>query len=437
MIERYTLPEMADLWGEDEKYHVWLEIELLACEAWARQGKIPAKALQNIRSKAQIDPERIAEIEAEVKHDVIAFTTCLAEVIGPDSRFVHMGLTSMDVVDTAFSVRTVRAMDLILAKTDDLIATLQRQAVAHKSAIMMGRTHGMHAEPISLGLKFLIWLDEFRRHRTRLRAARDSICVGKISGAVGTYAHTGPEIERYVCEKLGLQPAKASSQILQRDRHAEVLCAIAQAGASLEKIAVEIRNLQRTEIGEAEEPFSKGQKGSSAMPHKRNPISSENVTGLARLLRGYAVAGLETVALWHERDLSNSSCERVTIPDATTLLHYMLNRMNSVVKSLEVYPERMRENMELTLGLCFSQRVMLALVDKGLTREQAYAMTQRSSMAAWAARRPLRELLLEDPDLAGRLSAAELDKIMDYGVFLRYIDVIYEQCLGAAESGSE
>ena len=433
MIARYTLPEMEDLWSEDEKFQCWLEIEILACEAWAKAGKIPPEAMENIRSKAQIDPERINEIEAEVRHDVIAFTTCLAEFIGPDSRYVHMGLTSMDVVDTALSVRTVRAFDLILRKVDALLETLKRLARAHRTTLMMGRTHGVHAEPIVLGLKFLIWLEEFRRHHRRLEAARESMRVGKISGAVGTYAHTGAQVERYVCRKMGLNPARASSQILQRDRHAEALCAIAQAGASIEKIATEIRNLQRTEIAEVEEPFAEGQKGSSAMPHKRNPIGCENVTGLARLLRGYAVAALETVALWHERDLSNSSCERITIPDATTLLHYMLDRTNQILSGLEVNANRMKENMEITLGLVFSQRVMLALVEKGLTREAAYAITQRNAMAAWAERRPMRETLLEDSEVTARLSEAELDKVMDYEAFLRYIDVIYEQCLGASD----
>ncbi len=431
MIARYSMPEMTQLWSDEEKYNVWLRIEILACEAWAEKGKIPAEALENIRTKAKIDVARIDEIEAECRHDVIAFTTCLAESIGPDSRFVHMGLTSMDVVDTAQCARTVKAFDLILEKLDKLLEILKRQTLEHKDTIMIGRTHGVHAEPITMGLKFMIWLDEFERHKQRLEAARETMSVGKISGAVGTYAHTGLDVEKYVLEKMGLKPTYLSSQIVQRDRHAEALCAIAQCGASIEKVATEIRNLQRTEISELEESFAKGQKGSSAMPHKRNPIACENVTGLARLLRGYAVAGLETVSLWHERDLSNSSCEGITLVDGTTLLHYIINRISIVLDDLWVKADRMKENIDASMGCIYSQRVLLALIDKGMTREDAYKVAQDNAMAAWHERVPLREKLLADPRATEFLSEDDLDKAMDSKAFLRYVDDIYDRRFGS------
>ncbi len=428
MIERYTLPEMAELWSEQKKFEVWLEVEILACEAWAEEGKIPADALAQIKQRASFSVERILEIEAEVHHDVIAFTTALAENIGDASRFVHMGLTSSDVVDTAQAVRMVRGLDLILEKLDAIVPILARRALELKDQPVIGRTHGIHAEPTSLGLKFALWHQEMLRNRRRLEAARETIAVGKISGAVGTYAHTGPGLERYVCGKLGLKPAPVSTQVLQRDRHAEVMAALAILGATMEKIATEIRNLQRTDIYELEEPFAKGQKGSSAMPHKRNPIGAENITGLARVLRGNLLVALENVALWHERDISHSGAERVVIPDSMTLAHYMLARLARIVAGAQPKPDRIAENLNKTGGLIYSQRVLLALIDKGMLREAAYLAVQRNAMACWADRRPLLEHLLEDAEVTAQLSHAELEALIDPRPFLVYVDEIYRQC---------
>ncbi len=428
MIDRYSLPEMTQLWSEQEKFATWLEIEILACEAWARKGEIPPGALEIIRHKAAFSVERIEELEKELRHDVIAFLTNLAENIGPDSRFVHMGLTSSDVVDTAQSVRLLRAGKLIMEKLDPLIESLRRRALEHRETVVIGRTHGIHAEPTTLGLKFLLWHQEMLRNKIRLEAAFADVSVGKISGAVGTYAHTGPEIEQYVCEKAGLAPAPVSTQIIQRDRHAHLLSAIAIAGATIEKMTTEIRGLQRTEIREVEEPFGKKQKGSSAMPHKRNPVVSEQLSGLARLLRGYVVAALENVALWHERDISHSSVERVILPDATTLFHYMLSKMTWIVDNMQFYPDAMKSNLEKTRGLLFSQAVMLALVEKGMLREDAYAVVQRCAMATWRDAVPLRDNLLADTGFSEVMTPAELDTVMDYRRFLRYVDDIYRKC---------
>ena len=428
MIPRYSQPEMTALWSEEAKFRSWLDVEIAACEAWAEQGEIPPKALSEIKAKASFSVARIEEIEATVHHDVIAFTTNLAENIGPWSRFVHMGLTSADVTDTAQNLRLVQAADLILEKLDGLIGILEKQARAHRNTLMVGRTHGIHAEPIVLGLKFLIWLEEMRRNRRRLCEARETIRVGKISGAVGTYAHTGPGIERAVCKKLNLRPAPVSTQVIQRDRHAEYMAALAITGATVEKITTEIRSLQRTDVREVEEPFRKGQKGSSAMPHKRNPVGCENLTGLARLLRSNLTAALENVALWHERDISHSSVERVILPDSTTLLHYMLNRLCGILDGLVVYPEAMRTNLEKTRGLIFSQKVLLALVEKGLTREDAYAIVQRCAMKTWEGGGTFRSNLEGDPDSAKHLTPQDLDTIMDYGSFLKYVDDVYRQC---------
>lgn len=428
MIDRYTLQEMKDLWNEESKFQSWLEVEILACEAWAEKGVIPAEDLKNIKDKAKFDVDRILEIEQEVHHDVIAFTTCLAENIGPSSRFVHLGLTSSDVVDTALSLRIVRALDLILGKLETLIETLTEKAREYKDLPMVGRTHGIHAEPTTLGLKFLNWRMEMIRNRTRLTAARASIAVGKISGAVGTYAHTGPFIEKYVCEKLGLTAAPVSTQVLQRDRHAEAMSAVALCGATIEKIATEVRNLQRTDLGEMEEPFRKGQKGSSAMPHKRNPVSSEQLTGLARVLRADMLVAFENVALWHERDISHSSTERITIPDATALLHYMLHHTNRVLGGAGPNRERMQENLMKTRGLIFSQKILLALVEKGLSREDAYKIVQRNAMKTWGEGRPLAENLNEDAEFAAVITAAELDALLDPKSFLNYVDEIYKKC---------
>ncbi len=428
MIDRYTLPEMKALWSEEAKFEAWLQVELAACEAWAARGAIPADALAEIQAKARISVPRIEAIEAVVHHDVIAFTTCLAETIGPAARYVHLGLTSSDVVDTALSLRLVRAVDLIRARLETLLETLRAKAVQYKRLLMVGRTHGIHAEPVTLGLKFLIWLKEMERNRRRLEAARQTIAVGKVSGAVGTYAHAGPEIEREVCRRLGLEPAPVSSQVLQRDRHAELMAAVALTGASVEKIATEIRNLQRTDLGEFEEPFGEGQKGSSAMPHKRNPVGCEQLTGLARLLRAHLLAALENVPLWHERDISHSSVERVILPDSTTLLHYMLHHVNRILSEGHPNPARMEENLARSNGLIYSQRILLALVERGLSREAAYALVQRGAMKSWQDRRPLVDHLLADPEWKGPLSPQELRELMDPNWFLRHLDEIYRQC---------
>ena len=428
MIERYSLLEMRALWSEQAKFESWLEVEILACEAWAERGAISAEDLKQIKERAKFTVERIEEIEATVHHDVIAFTTALAENIGEASRFVHMGLTSSDVGDTALSLRMVKGFTLIFEKLEALIAALAVRAREFKHQPVIGRTHGIHAEPTSLGLKFLLWHQEMLRNKKRLAAARETIAVGKISGAVGTYAHTGPGIERYVCEKLGLKPSPVSTQVLQRDRHAEALSALALCGATIEKIATEIRNLQRTDIYELEEPFRKGQKGSSAMPHKRNPINCEQLCGLARVLRGNMLVGFENIALWHERDISHSSAERVVIADSMTLLHYMLHRLTNVVAGAQPKPDRMAENINKTGGLIYSQRILLALIDKGISREDAYAIVQRNAMQTWADRRPLLDHLMEDEEVPKWFKREELEALMDPAAYLKYIDDIYRQC---------
>jgi adenylosuccinate lyase len=434
MIPRYCTPEMNELWSEESKFRAWLEVELAACEAWHELGRIPAEALEEIRSRARFDVARIDEIERTVQHDVIAFTTCLAEHIGPAARYVHMGLTSNDVVDTAQALRLRRAGDLIRSELLELCHTLRALAIAHKSDVVIGRTHGVHAEPIVLGLKFLLYYDEMQRNARRLDAAFEGVAVGKISGAVGTYAHTGPELERRVCEKLGIAHARVATQVIQRDRHAELICAVAICASTIEKIATEIRHLQRTEVRELEEPFTAGQKGSSAMPHKRNPVKSEQLCGLARLLRGYATTALENNALWHERDISHSSTERIILPDATTLLHYMLRLVRRVLEGLIYYPAQMARNLELTRGLIYSQRVLLALVDRGLSREHAYEIVQRAAMTTWNdTSTTLRRELEQEPRVRGALAADELDSLFDAAQFLAHIDYIYDQVLAENE----
>ncbi len=430
MIPRYSTPEMSALWSEEAKYQAWLEVELAACEAWHELGRIPADALAEIKSKARFEVARIEEIEKTVHHDVIAFTTCLAENIGPASRFVHLGLTSNDVVDTAQALRLKRAGELILAECENLRSTLRRLALEHKDQVVVGRTHGVHAEPIVLGLKFLLYYEEMGRNVERLQTAFQRVAVGKISGAVGTYAHTGPEIEERVCQKLGIAHARVATQVIQRDRHAELLCALAICGSTIEKIATEIRHLQRTEVRELEEPFSAGQKGSSAMPHKRNPVKCEQLSGLARLLRGYAATALENNALWHERDISHSSTERVILPDSTTVVHYMLRLLRKVLEGLHYYPAQMEKNLNLTRGLIFSQRVLLSLVERGLSREEAYDVVQKAAMATWASdSATLRENLNKDPRIAQVLSAEELDRCFDPADFLTHVDHIYKAVL--------
>ncbi len=425
MIPRYTSHEMAALWSAETKFATWLEIELLAAEAQARLGRIPEEAARRLRERARVPSvARIEELEErETRHDVVAFLRVVGETVGEDARYLHLGLGSADVVDTALSVLMVRAADLIAAQLERVRRALASLARTHRATVMAGRTHGVHAEPITFGLKAALWYAEAGRAVERLRRAREVIRVGKLSGEVGTFAHTPPEVEAYVCERLGLQPAPISSQILQRDRHAEYLAHCAVVAGTLEKIATEIRTLQRTEVREVEEPFAERQTGSSAMPHKRNPIISERVAGLARVVRGYAVAALEDMALWGERDLTQSSVERVIVPDATTVLEYMARKLAGVLEGLRVYPEQMRANLERTGGLVYSHRVLLALIEKGLSREEAYRTVQSAAMAAWEGRGRFRDLLRG----AGVLSDAEVDACFDPRPSLRHVDEIFRR----------
>jgi adenylosuccinate lyase len=425
MIPRYTRPEMAALWSDESKYRAWLRVELAATEVLAARGMVPADDLATIKAKAGFDTARIAAIEAEVKHDVIAFLTSVAERVGPASRHIHYGLTSSDVVDTAQALLLVAACDLLLAGVDRLLVVLKRRAEEHKNTVMVGRTHGIHAEPYTLGLKFVGWHLEMRRSRERLATAREEIRFGKLSGAVGTYAHLDPAIEADVMAKLGLKAEPLATQVIPRDRHAALVSALGILASSLDRFATEIRHLQRTDVREVEEPFAAGQKGSSAMPHKRNPIGCENVSGLARLVRAYVQAALEDIPLWHERDISHSSVERVMLPDATTLCDTMLDRMTGIVDGLLVYPDRMAENMARMKGLVFSQAVLLALAKAGLSREAAYDIVQRNAMKVWAEEGSFHELLAADPALAAALSPGELASCFDAARTLRHVDAIY------------
>ena len=427
MIERYTLPEMKKIWSQDNKYRKWLDVEIYACEAMADLGLVPSGALQNIKEKANFTVERVDEIEAVTNHDVIAFLTCVAEYVGEDSKYIHMGLTSSDVLDTSLAAQMKEAGELVLSKLRQLRPVLLERAEQHRNTIMMGRTHGVHAEPITFGLKMLLWASETERNIARMERALQSVSVGKISGAVGTYANINPAVEAHVCKRMGLAPASISTQVVQRDRHAEFLTTMAIVGSSLEKFTTEIRSLQRTEILEVEEYFAKGQKGSSAMPHKRNPITAERITGMARLLRGNALVALENVALWNERDISHSSVERVIIPDSTTALDYMLHKFIAMMKNLLIYPENMQKNLELTGGLLFSQRVLLALVNKGVTREKAYELVQRNAMESWKSHRNFRELLREDSDVMALIGGEELDGLFDYSYHLGRVDEIFSR----------
>ncbi len=427
MIERYTRPEMARIWEARNRFRIWLDVEILAMEAMVRQGFIPADALARVRKNATFDIKRIDEIEKRVKHDVIAFLTSVSEHIGEDSRFLHVGMTSSDVLDTSFAVQMRQALTLLIRDAQRVFDVLKRRAFEHKDTVMIGRTHGIHAEPVTFGLKMALWADEMRRNVSRLKRAREVISVGKLSGVVGTFASIDPSVEEYVCRKLSLRPAPVSTQIVQRDRHAEVFATIAVVGSSLEKFATEIRHLQRTEVREVEESFSKGQKGSSAMPHKRNPVLSENLSGLARLLRGYALTALENVSLWHERDISHSSAERVIAPDATIVLDFALVRFHDIMDKLVVYPERMKRNIAGTHGLMFSQRVMLALASRGLSRERAYEIVQKSAMEAWRKEKDLAGLLWKDREVRSRLSREEFRKLFDGKQYLRYIDDIFDR----------
>jgi adenylosuccinate lyase len=424
MIRRYSREAMRSIWTDENKFKIWLDIEILACEA----RKIPAKDLATIKRRAKFTVERINEIEKTTNHDVIAFLQCVAENVGPASRHIHVGLTSSDVGDTALAYQMVQAADILIADVKALRKVVARKAKKYKFTPCMGRTHGVHAEPTTFGLKMALMYDEFGRALTRLERAREIIAVGKISGAVGTHAHLSPAVEAYVCRKLGLKPARISTQILQRDRHAEYLAALALVGCSIERWAQEFRHLQRTEVLEAEEFFAKGQKGSSAMPHKRNPITCERLCGLARVLRGNALAAMENVALWHERDISHSSVERVILPDSTTLLDYMLAKLTDIVDKLLVYPDRMKANIELSKGLTFSQAVLLALTKKGLTREQAYAIVQRNAMATWQTPgKTFKDFLLADAALTARVPPAEIEKLFDISIHFREVNNTFKK----------
>lgn len=428
MIDRYTLPEMKQLWSEENKYRKWLDVEIYACEAMAGLGQVPQDALREIKEKANFDVKRIEEIEAVTNHDVIAFTTNVAEYVGDAAKYIHLGLTSSDVLDTALAVLMKDAGLHILARLRKLKDALLDKAKEHRRTIMIGRTHGIHAEPITFGLKMLLWVAETERNIQRMERAVETISVGKISGAVGTYANIDPRVEAHVCARLGLKPAKVSTQVLQRDRHAEYLTTIAVIGSSLDKFATELRSLQRTEILEVEESFKKGQKGSSAMPHKRNPITGERISGQARLLRANAMVALENVALWNERDISHSSVERVVIPDSTITLDYMLAKFTDIIAGLLVYPENMMRNLEQTRGLIFSQRVLLALVEgKGLARERAYELVQRNAMQSWRTGERFRDLLLRDREVTEQLSLEEIDELFNYDYHLKNIDEIYSR----------
>ncbi|EAE1669693.1 adenylosuccinate lyase [Listeria monocytogenes] len=427
MLERYTRKEMGNIWTEQNRYQAWLEVEILACEAWAELGDIPKEDVAKIRANAKFDVDRIHEIELETRHDVVAFTRSVSESLGAERKWVHYGLTSTDVVDTANSYLLKQANEILRKDLENFIAIIGEKAKEHKYTLTMGRTHGVHAEPTTFGLKLALWYEEMKRNLERFNFAADGVEFGKISGAVGTYANIDPFVETYVCEKLGTTPAPISTQTLQRDRHAEYLATLALIATSVEKFAVEVRALQKSEVREVEEFFAKGQKGSSAMPHKRNPIGSENVTGLARVIRGHMVTAYENVPLWHERDISHSSAERIILPDSTILLDYILNRFGNIVKNLTVFPENMKRNMDRTLGLIYSQRVLLALIDKGLAREAAYDVVQPRAMEAWEKQVPFRELVEQDAIITENLSAEEIADCFDYNYHLKNVDLIFDR----------
>jgi adenylosuccinate lyase len=427
MIDRYTLPEMGALWSEQNKFQKWLDVEIAVCEVHAENGTIPRDALEQIKARASFSVERINEIEKTTNHDVIAFTTNLAESIGEASRFVHYGLTSSDVVDTANALLLRDAADILLKKVDALIDVLKRRALEFKTTPQVGRTHGIHAEPTSFGLTFALWFDEMRRNRKRLLRAKDTVAMGKISGAVGAFAHLDPAVEEAVCDRLGLKAAPVSTQVIQRDNYAEYLNTLAVIASSLEKFALNVRHWQRTEVREAQERFTKGQKGSSAMPHKRNPIISERICGMARIVRANSVVGLENIALWHERDISHSSAERVVLPDSSIALDYMLQKAIGLIDGLVVYPERMLENLRATRGLIFSGQLLLALTNKDVSRETAYEWVQRNAMRVWDEDRDFHELVKADPDINARLSMEEIDRTFSLDHYLRNVDQIFKR----------
>jgi len=431
MIERYSRPQMKKIWSEENKFDQWLKVEIAVCEAWAELGKIPKEAIPKIK-KANYNLDRIAESLKVTHHDMTAFLNSVAESLGEESRFIHLGLTSSDIMDTALSLQLKEAIDILEQDITELIAVLENKALEHKCTIMMGRTHGVHAEPITFGLKLALWAEEMKRNARRLAEAKKAISVGKISGAVGTYATVPPQVEERACVKLGLNPAPISSQIIQRDRHAQFITTLAIIASSLEKFATEIRSLQRTEILEVEEPFQAGQTGSSAMPHKRNPELCERICGLARLIRGHSLTSMENIALWHERDISHSSTERIILPDSCLVMDYILSLFTSIMSGLEVYPKNMRCNLELTQGLIFSQGVLLALIDKGVSRERAYKIVQGNAMKAWQEKRSFLSLLEADTEITACLSKPELESLFDYNYYLKHVDNIFER-LGLTE----
>jgi adenylosuccinate lyase len=427
MIPRYTEPEMAAVWSDEARLRHWLEIEVLAVEAWARLGTVPPEDARAVRERASFTIERVRELEEVTRHDVAAFVQCVAESVGPAGRWIHFGLTSSDVLDTGFALQLRQAADLLLAGTERLLGTVKRMALEHRDTVMSGRTHGVHAEPTSFGHKLARWAFELDRDRERLRRARESVSVGKVSGAVGTYAHLDPRVEEHVCGELGLRPAEASSQVVSRDRHAEYMAALAVLASSLDAIATEIRHLARTEVREVQEPFAEGQRGSSAMPHKRNPVRCERITGLARVVRADLHPALENMVLWHERDISHSSAERVVFPDSTIALHFMLAELGEVLDGLELFPERMRENLNMGGGLVYSQGVLLALVERGMPRDDAYRIVQAAAAAAWDEGKDFKVELEAHPELARLLSAEDLEALFDPGRYLRDLDVVFDR----------
>ena len=427
MISRYTRPEMGRIWEPENLYAKWLEVEIAACEAMAQEGLVPEKALKNIKEKAGFSVGRILEIEAETKHDVIAFLTNVEEHVGPDSRYIHLGLTSSDILDTSFALLLKQAMDIIVQDLQELMDVIRTKAISHKFTTMIGRSHGIHAEPITFGLKLAVWYSEMKRNLQRLGESRDVISYGKLSGAVGTFANTSPKIEALVCKKLGLRPEEISTQIIQRDRHAQYFSSLAILAGTLEKIAVEIRHLQRTEVLEVEEPFAKGQKGSSAMPHKKNPIGCENISGLARLVRSNSFAAMENMPLWHERDISHSSVERVIAPDSTILIDYMLHRLTGILSGLTVHADRMTENLNKTKGLIFSQQLLLKLAGKGIERQSAYVMVQRNAMKVWETGQEFKDLIMEDQEILEHLGKTEIEDIFDLNYHVKHVNDIFER----------
>ena len=418
---------MAKIWEPENKFRKWLDVEIAACEAWAKQGEIPKKSLATIKKRAEFNIKRIDRIEKTVKHDVIAFLTSVAENVGPDSRFIHKGLTSSDIGDTALALLMREAADIIINDIKELMKVLKNNAIKYKTTLQMGRSHGIHAEPTTFGLTFALWYEEMKRDLARIKAARDTINYGQLSGPVGTFSSLPPFIETYVCKKLGLKPAPVTTQVIQRDRHAEYMNTLALIAGAIEKMAVEIRHLQRTEVLEAEEPFEKGQKGSSAMPHKRNPVGSENLSGLARVVRSNAMAAMENIPLWHERDISHSSVERIIIPDSTILIDYMLVRLTGILKDIQVYPERMKENIDKSYGLYCSQRVLITLTEKGMSREDSYRIVQTQAMKSWQQRKPFKDLLKQDKVITKYLSSKEIDKLFDMKFYTKNVNYIYKR----------